>query len=77
LKNDETKKTHLLRSTDFASKGLYRESLGNNSQSVFKDCANLKLSGKTFDAKHLDNFLKSNYGLSSSPSRVDMTQSKN
>jgi hypothetical protein len=62
-----------LKSTDFGSKGLYKDKLGTNSQSVFKDVANLKLSGKNFDARHLDTFLKSDYGLTSSPSRVDLS----
>ncbi len=44
--------------TDFGSKGLFKETTtGTNlrkSSSVFKDVANLRLAGKTFDATHLD-----------------------
>jgi len=53
----------MLRSTDFASKGLYKETTGTKSVSIFKDAANLRLSGNTFDANHLDNFIKSSYGI--------------
>ena len=31
-------------------------------QAIFKNSANLQLRGNTFDAKHLDKFLGSNYG---------------
>lgn len=64
----------LYTSTDFGSKGLYKDTTtiggGTRSQSVFKDVANLRLSGKTFDAVHMDKFINTQFGLSSSPSRV-------
>ena len=48
-------------STDFGSKGLYKDTTttngGSKSQSVFKDVANLRLAGNTFDAQHMDKFL--------------------
>ena len=48
-------------SIDFGSKGLYKESTtalaGAKSQSIFKDVANLRLAGNTFDAIHLGKFL--------------------
>ena len=39
---------------------------------VFKNVANLSLRGSTFDAKHLDRFLSSQYGEKSfNPDRVE------
>lgn len=77
------RKPELLRSTDFASKGLYKETTTktSKSQSVFKDVANLRLTGNTFDAQHLDKFMTNRHTgtqfcMSQSPSMVKMTQAK-
>ena len=41
-------------------------------QQIFKNVANLSLRGNTYDAKHLDQFLTSDYGDKSyNPERVD------
>jgi hypothetical protein len=65
----------MMRSTDFASRGLYKETTsgGTKSQSIFKECANLRLAGSTFDAKHMDRFLKTEFAMGSSPSGVKQT----
>jgi hypothetical protein len=47
-------------------------------QRVFKNVANLQLRGNTYDAKHLDSFLNSDYGDKSfNPNRVDIARKTN
>lgn len=72
----------VLTNTDFASKGLYKETtLGlqmAKSQSIFKDAANLRLSGLTFDAVHMNKFIQgSHFGKQGSPTRVIESQTRN
>ena len=44
----------------------------SKTQKIFKNVANLSLRGATYDAKHLDNFLSSDYGDKSfNPERLD------
>lgn len=68
-------------STDFGSKGLYKDTTtslgGAKSQSVFKEVANLRLAGNTFDVHHMDRFLNTQFCNNSSPSRVILSQTKN
>jgi hypothetical protein len=61
----------MLRSTDFASKGLYKDKADNTqSQSIFKEVANLRLAGNTFDAGHMEKFIKfSTFAANGSPSK--------
>jgi hypothetical protein len=48
--------------------------VATRTQKIFKNVANLSLRGATYDARHLDSFLGSDYGDKSfNPERVDRT----
>jgi len=45
-----------------------KRTMNVKSMSMFRDSANLQLKGNTFDASHMDNFIKSGFGLPASDS---------